>query len=154
MPADLWRFAQDYYQRPGVEAACLQLQGQGADVCLLICAAWLGRRGVACSTARVAQLRRLAQPWQQEVVGVLRQVRQDWRDAARHDKQLAELRERVKQLEQEAERLQLQRLESLGEAWPCAVAADSLAWLEQVLPTACRTDRAALVQLRDAAIQP
>jgi len=49
MPTDLWRFAETLYQRPGVEAACLQLQAQGADVCVLLCAAWLERRQVACT---------------------------------------------------------------------------------------------------------
>ena len=31
MHPDLWRFAEELYRRPGVEAACLQLQAQGAD---------------------------------------------------------------------------------------------------------------------------
>src|SRR3546814_12836636 len=32
MTTDLWRFAESLYQRPGVEAACLHLQDEGADV--------------------------------------------------------------------------------------------------------------------------
>ena len=153
MPADLWRFAQAFYQRPGVEAACLQLQTQGADVCLLICAVWLGRRGVACNTTRVARLCELAQPWQHQVVEALRQVRQGWRQAACHDSELAGLRERVKRLEQEAERVQLQRLASLSADWPTEAAQDLPAWLEQVLPATCTADRSALQHLRDVALQ-
>ncbi|MCK1787400.1 TIGR02444 family protein, partial [Pseudomonas sp. TNT11] len=40
MCADLWSFALSTYARPGVEAACLRLQEQGADVCLLLCGAF------------------------------------------------------------------------------------------------------------------
>ena len=47
MCADLWSFALSTYARPGVEAACLRVQEQGADVCLLLCGAWLEQRGVA-----------------------------------------------------------------------------------------------------------
>ncbi|WP_284733726.1 TIGR02444 family protein, partial [Pseudomonas aeruginosa] len=47
MTGNVWKFAVDVYARPGVETACLALQEQGADVCLLLVAAWLGRRGVS-----------------------------------------------------------------------------------------------------------
>ncbi|SDH06740.1 TIGR02444 family protein [Pseudomonas benzenivorans] len=152
MPADLWHFANDFYQRPGVEAACLQLQAQGADVCLLLCAAWLGRRGVACNAARSDCLRAAAEPWQRGVVSVLRQIRQDWRTAARHDGELAALREQLKRLELEAERVQLQRLAALSAAWPAEAAEDVLGWLEELAPRA--TDRDALQRLRVAALRP
>lgn len=51
MHTDLWNFALHLYARPGVEAACLALQDEGADVCLLLCGAWLeaGRAGVTPS---------------------------------------------------------------------------------------------------------
>ena len=49
MPTDLWDFAQRLYARPGVESACLHLQEAGADVCLLLCGAWLERHGIACT---------------------------------------------------------------------------------------------------------
>ena len=152
MPADLWHFANDFYQRPGVEAACLQLQAQGADVCLLLCATWLGRRGVACNAARSECLRAAAEPWQRGVVSVLRQIRQDWRTAARHDGELAALREQLKRLELEAERVQLQRLAALSATWPAEAVEDVLGWLEELAPTA--TDRDALQRLRVAALRP
>src|SRR3990167_5467928 len=106
MPTDLWRFAEALYQRPGVEAACLLLQTQGADVCLLLCAAWLETRKIACNDERVTTLKNLAQPWQQQVVVPLRQLRQSWREQAQSDKALRQLREQIKQLELEAEREQ------------------------------------------------
>jgi uncharacterized protein (TIGR02444 family) len=154
MSTDLWRFAQDFYQRPGVETACLQLQAQGADVCLLICAAWLGRRGVACSATRAERLRAAAEPWQREVIGALRQIRQDWRTAARHDGELATLREQLKQLELQAERMHLQRLASLSDAWPAEAAQDMRDWLEELAPAVTTAGRDALQRLRVAAQQP
>ena len=68
---DLWTFALACYARPGVETACLELQNQGADVCLLLCGAWLQARGVACS-ARLQALTALAAPWRGDVIEPLR----------------------------------------------------------------------------------
>ncbi|MCY1373953.1 hypothetical protein D9M69_612560 [compost metagenome] len=153
MPADLWRFAEEFYRRPGVEAACLHLQARGADVCLLICAAWLGRRGVSFNAERAECLRSGTQTWQREVVSVLRHVRQAWRTAAHDDNALAALREQVKQLELEAERVQLQRLASLSDDWPIRAAEDLYSWLEALAPQDTEADRDALEQLRAAALQ-
>ncbi|WP_439886706.1 TIGR02444 family protein [Pseudomonas sp. MBLB4123] len=152
MPTDLWRFAEDYYQRPGVETACLQLQDQGADVCLLICAVWLGRRGVACTAWRIEQLQAIARPWQRQVVERLRQIRQDWRDAARGDDALAGLREQIKRLELDAERVQMQRLAVTSRDWPAESAKDLEAWLDALAPGRTAATDAALQQLRDAAL--
>ncbi|HBX57414.1 TIGR02444 family protein [Pseudomonas sp. UBA2684] len=153
MPSDLWRFAEDLYQRPGVEAACLHLQSQGADICLLLCGAWLGRRGVSWNAERAECLRNGAQFWQREVVSVLRHVRQAWRTAAHDDSALAALREQVKQLELAAERVQLQRLASLSDHWPTRAAEDLHCWLEALTPLNTAADRDALEQLRAAALQ-
>ena len=73
MPSDLWNFACDRYARPGVESACLQLQAKGADVCLLLTAGWLGRRGVTCTPERAEALQQQARTWQQEVITPLRE---------------------------------------------------------------------------------
>lgn len=117
MPSDLWSFACDRYARPGVESACLQLQAQGADVCLLLTAGWLGRRGVACRPERAEALQQQARTWQQEVITPLREQRQRWRQAAQQDARLHELRETLKQLELQAERYLLERLQELSEHW-------------------------------------
>ena len=117
MNTDLWDFAIGLYARPGVEAACLALQGQGADVCLLLCAAWLEQRRTEFSEERAEHLRQLASPWQQDVVQPLRALRQQWRADAMTDPQLATLRERVKALELDAERVQLQRLQQACLGW-------------------------------------
>lgn len=151
MPSDLWCFAQDLYRQPGVEAVCLQLQDQGADVCLLLCGAWLERRQIACDEERAEALHKLAQPWQQQVVLPLRQLRQHWRAAAQGDQALAQLREQVKQLELAAEREQLQRLAAGTQSWPSTAPNAPPNWLESLAPTCA--DRAALHSLRSAAAQ-
>jgi len=153
MHPDLWRFAEELYRRPGVETACLHLQAQGNDICLLLCGAWLGCRGVACSAERAEHLRAIAQPWQREVVGTLRQVRQQWRAAAHHDSALAMLREQIKQLELAAERELLHRLGSCCQDWPGDTAEDMQAWLHTLAPVTTAADRDALHLLHAAARQ-
>lgn len=151
MPADLWSFTLDFYARPGIEQACLRLQDQGADVCMLLCGAWLGVRGVACHPSRVAAIGAVAQPWQIKVVIPLRALRTQWRTAARGDDSLATLREQVKKLELDAERTLLQRLQALALDWPADQVHDSGAWLRALAAEVAGLDRDALQVLCDAA---
>lgn len=148
MCADLWSFALSTYARPGVEAACLRLQEQGADVCLLLCGAWLERRGVAHTPERVQALQQLARPWRVQVVEPLRQMRVQWRALAQQDTQLASLREQVKTLELEAERTLLARLEALAQTWPINEVVGQQGWLEGLATEAANLDHDALLQLR------
>ena len=124
---DLWNFALELYARAGVEQACLELQETGSDVCLLLTGAWLQRRGVRCLDERLQALQQAAAPWQREVIAPLRQVRQDWRANASQDADLAALREQVKKLELQAERVLLDRLQALAENWPNEAGGDD--WL-------------------------
>lgn len=148
MCADLWSFALSTYARSGCEAACLRLQAQGADVCLLLCGAWLEQRGVTATAERMQALQDVAQPWQKQVVEPLRQVRVQWRAMAQHDAQLAALRERVKALELEAERQLLTRLEALAQAWPIGESEGQQGWLEGLATEAANLDHDALQSLR------
>ncbi len=132
MPADLWSFALARYARPGVESACLTLQAEGADVCLLLCGAWLGARGVSCTAARVEQLKAQAKPWESSVVTPLRQLRQNWKAATASDAALAELREQVKALELRAERELLRRLQSACADWPQDAEETTPDWLREL----------------------
>ncbi|MHC6227992.1 TIGR02444 family protein [Pseudomonas sp. X10] len=150
MHTDLWNYALALYARPGVEAACLGLQDQGGDVCLLLCGAWLQARGVPASEARVQALREVAGPWQREVVGPLRCLRQQWRDQAAEDPQLAALREQVKGLELEAERRLLERLGALAGEWPVGSTEPTNDWLARLMPGKALAGDA-LQQLRIAA---
>ena len=151
MPSDLWDFAQRLYGRPGVEHACLQLQEAGADVCLLLCGAWLQRHGVACTQARLSHLQAIAQPWQAEVISPLRQLRQNWRTAAQQQTPLATLRERLKELELDAEQQLLLALQACAHDWARANKSAVPAWLEALAGTDADPD--ALQLLRDEAMQ-
>lgn len=153
MHADLWTFSLNTYAKPGVEQTCLALQAQGANVCLLLCAAWLGQRGVGCEAERARQLQALAEPWHEQVVQPLRQLRTQWRTAASEDVELKVLRDQVKALELAAEQQLLQRLEALARDWPEVGAEDLDAWLEAVTRQAARLNSDALRQLRVAVSQ-
>nr|MBF0684334.1 TIGR02444 family protein [Pseudomonas sp.] len=116
-PIDLCTFAFACYARPEVEAACLQLQDQGADVCLLLCGAWLEARKTGYQPQRLAQLEELGEHWQREVVKPLRILRQAWKEPSREDRELDALRAQVKELELAAETILLRRLEALSQGW-------------------------------------
>lgn len=158
MHTDLWDFAVDLYARPGVEAACLALQSGGADVCLLLCGAWLDRRGAARNDEYVEALVSLSGHWQRDVVQPLRSLRQQWRAQAASDAQLATLREHIKRLELDAERLQLERLQALCEGWSVTGVAQSENWLSRLTPMTLRHHdalqvlRAAMLDAQEAEV--
>lgn len=147
MQDDLWRYACELYARPGMEAACLQAQAEGADVCVALCALWLEARGVEWSTAREACLRETAEAWSGPVIAPLRALRRQWRNAALADPALAHLRESVKRLELEAEQALLERLEKTAQAWPTRRATEAR-WVDWAV-----ADTNARLALRAAATQ-
>lgn len=150
MYTDLWNYALALYARPGVEAACLSVQAEGGDVCLLLCASWLQTRGVAVEVGRIDALRAIAEPWQTEVVTPLRSLRQKWRTTAQHDPHLEALREQVKGLELQAEKRLLQRLEECARQWPTGSLEPADDWLARLAPDQVR-GHDSLAQLRVAA---
>lgn len=151
MTEDIWSFALDLYAQPGVEAACLDLQEAGADVCLLLAGAWFAARGLACSGQRLDTLAKASANWQREVVKPLRMLRQQWKAGAQDDAHLEELRETLKTLELRAERLQLERLAEAGRDWAEAGRDELDAWLLGCAGEAGKARRGALQQLRTAA---
>ncbi|EJK99019.1 hypothetical protein PflQ2_0238 [Pseudomonas fluorescens Q2-87] len=151
MHPDLWSFSLDLYAKPGVEHACLALQDAGANVCLLLCGLWLERRGVACSEQRLQQLRQLAESWDADVVRPLRTLRIQWKTKACEDAVLYSLREQIKQLELDAERRLLERLETAAGDWPEVQQDGSAQWLQGLLAaSADPANHDALHQLRVA----
>ncbi|KAB0497722.1 TIGR02444 family protein [Pseudomonas vancouverensis] len=150
MSSDLWSFSLSTYALPGVEPLCLRLQSTGASVCLLLCGAWLGRRGVICTEPRLQQLQAVANAWDTDVVQPLRTLRRQWKAASMADTELHTLREKVKTLELEAERILLLRLEQATQSWPQEGVTELSAWLEGVTAGAAHLDRDALHQLRVA----
>jgi len=146
---DLWSFACRCYAQPGVEAACLDLQAAGADVCLWLTGAWLECRRVAFSEMRLATLQALSQPWQGEVVAPLRALRRDWRSGAEADMELAAIRVQVKRLELDAEAIELQRLQEVAGQWPPAEALTD--WLGPLAVGLGAPDHPSVCMLREAA---
>ncbi|MYL23559.1 TIGR02444 family protein [Halomonas alkaliantarctica] len=106
----LWDFALDFYTRPGVEHACLCLQDEAkVDVCELLLHAWLFHHGRKAEHAALVLERRTRVRWQQEITGVLRQLRRELKGAAQASEGVAELRATIKRAELLAERENLQR---------------------------------------------
>ncbi|MDH0745882.1 TIGR02444 family protein [Pseudomonas sp. GD03842] len=130
MPSDLWSFTLDFYARPGVEQACLALQTNGGNVCALLCGVWLDQRRIPFDPERAEEIRQLATPWHDDVVGPLRAIRTRWKAAAAADEELGALRERLKGLELDAERELLVRLQRLVQNWPRQDVQAAGAWLK------------------------
>ncbi|MCW2236253.1 TIGR02444 family protein [Azospirillum canadense] len=102
----LWDFSLAVYARPGVPAACLDLQDRrGLDVNVLLLAAWAGLAcGVRLSADELARIDATIAPWRAEVIQPLRAVR---RRVKGEDQALYE---RLKAAELAAERIQQDRL--------------------------------------------
>lgn len=145
MPKDLWDFALALYARPGVEEACLRAQDAGENICLLLCGAWLDARQIVWSADAHGSLQCLSQAHESVFIAPLRALRMNWRAAATSDPGVAMLREELKRLELQAERLLLERLQACSESWPADKHGDDTGarkgWLEHL------TDDTALHQL-------
>jgi uncharacterized protein (TIGR02444 family) len=109
-----WRFSLDFYRLPGVEPALLALQDRaGHDVNLILYALWLGWSGRGLLGDReLAAARRAAGPIRRRIVMPLRALRRRLRSDP--DPAVQSLRERVKALELEAERIAQSRLAALA----------------------------------------
>lgn len=125
MTESLWDFALHCYRRPGVADYCLALQDRcGADVNLLLAAAWLAAQGRRWSADDLYALTASTAEWREQGVLPLRAVR---RYLQRNDAGAA-LYEQAKALELAAERVQLQIIEhALHERAPAAEAGSPLA---------------------------
>lgn len=143
-----WDFSLAVYRRPGVPAACLDLQDRrGADVNVLLFAAWAGAAcGVRLTGAELARLDAAVAPWREEVVRPLRAVRR--RVKGEDDG----LYVRLKAVEMEAERIQQDRLHAASGLVP-GTAGDRgvvLANLRLALPPQGPEDEEALSVLAEA----
>src|SRR5690606_34209055 len=112
-----WDYALALYRRPGVEAACLELQARhGLDVNMVLFCCWLGRRGIAPDRATLGAIAAAAERWQEAFVRPLRAVRSRLKTdlaqprpgdvAARFPELAAALRARVLAVEIDGERLE------------------------------------------------
>ena len=120
LPLDgpLWGFAQRVYGQPGVAQACLALQQRfGADVNLLLFAAWLGAaRGTPLPDLLARQAQQRVATWHNEIVRPLRAVRQRMKTgpAPAPSGATEALRDALKAVEIGSERIELAMLETLA----------------------------------------
>jgi uncharacterized protein (TIGR02444 family) len=109
----LWRFASNCYLRPGLAEICLRAQDEyGADVNMVLAAAWIASQGIRWESNDVIALAHLCADWRSHCLEPLRSVRR----YLKHTTGAEDMYAHIKGLELEAERQQLQLLEAvLGE---------------------------------------
>ena len=103
--AGLWKFSLDFYARPGVSAALIELQDRaGLDVNLILFALWYGLSGRGrLDDERLAVADQAAHAIQTEIVMPLRALRRRFRTDP--DVDIQRLREAIKALELDAEKI-------------------------------------------------
>jgi uncharacterized protein (TIGR02444 family) len=110
MVSTLWDFASDCYSRPGMAEICLRAQDDyAADINMVLTAAWLAARTVRWECADVAALAQLCTEWRTQCLLPLRSVRR----YLKHRTGADDMYTRVKMLELDAERRQLQLIETV-----------------------------------------
>ncbi|MFN2288069.1 MAG: TIGR02444 family protein [Chromatocurvus sp.] len=109
----LWEEMLDLYAAPGMSEACVAVQDAcDADVLLLLCAALLARRGLQLTPDIAEQLVAETRDWRREVIVPLRALRRRWREQPA----AGDLRERLKALELDAERSEVDMLQRMLDA--------------------------------------
>lgn len=117
--SEFWRFSLSLYRMEDVAASCIALQdAQGADVNLMLFALWVASKGRAVSDADLRDADLAVRDWRSQAVVALRGVRRFLRNPPDTFNSVAvtALRERIKAVELEAERLQQETLFSLRPA--------------------------------------
>jgi uncharacterized protein (TIGR02444 family) len=108
-----WRFSLNFYRQPGVSDACIALQDDcGVDVNLLLFLFWLASDGQMVAPSEVKRLDDKVRDWRNLTIIPIRDTRRKLKGAAtlvEAGKQEA-LRNKVKAVELEAERLQQEAL--------------------------------------------
>ncbi|HUK58893.1 MAG TPA: TIGR02444 family protein [Stellaceae bacterium] len=116
---EFWRFALDFYARPGVAPACLELQDRhGKDVLIALFACWVGISGRGrLDAAALAKAEATARPWRSSVVEPLRRTRHALKGIGGAEN----LYSRMKKIELDAEKIAMERLAPLAPAAAPAV---------------------------------
>lgn len=118
MAESLWDFASRCYAQAGVAENCLAAQDSvGADVNLLLAAAWLAARGQQWQRNDAAAAIALCADWRTHCVVPLRAVRRYLKEHA-----TGEIYRNAKALELEAEAMQLRTIESALHSLPTSKA--------------------------------
>ena len=144
-----WAFSLSTYRRPGVEPACVSLQDRlGLDVNLLLYLCWAGSIGHALGSDELDEAMVRARRWQSRVVRPLREARRALKGQDMVPAEQGEaLRERVKALELEAERLEQAMLRA------CLCAAENEASKDRT-EAAARAARNIALYLRSVGVEP
>jgi len=108
--AELWQFSLDFYARPGVSSALIELQDRfGLDVNLILFALWHGLSGRGrLDGERLAAAAHAVRGIQVDIITPLRALRRRLRTDP--DADIQRLREAIKALELDAERIAQTRL--------------------------------------------
>jgi uncharacterized protein (TIGR02444 family) len=116
-----WRFSLKYYGQAGVSDACIALQdGCGVDVNLLLFLFWLASERQALSADEVKKLDATIKSWRELTIIPIRDTRRKLKGAKTSvdpAKQEA-LRDKVKAVELEAEKLQQEALYAFTQSGP------------------------------------
>lgn len=157
-----WTFSLKIYRIEGVPPACLTLQDlHGVDVNVMLYGLWLASQGRALSRADMRSIVDAMEVWKRQVVVPLRGVRRLLKDpvaaSGKAGPAFAEagvlaLRDQIKKIELEAERLQQEALYALRPAANWGEAAEPDAAARQNLDAyagalAARFDSAALAAM-------
>lgn len=118
----LWSYATQYYDQDGVAELCLRLQDEyGFDVNLLLYCCWYGHCYGTLSETQLKTCFDYSRHWQDNAVKPIRSSRR-WlkTELSRISDQeqvtsLTELRERIKRIELELEKQQLETLQALSD---------------------------------------
>ena len=111
-----WNFSLEFYSRPHVASACLELQDNaGVDVNVLLYLLFLAQQGRQLERSDVARVDETVMAWRDHAVKPLRTLRRDLKNrlAQSGAGAIAALRTDVKRIELEAERIEQQILERL-----------------------------------------
>lgn len=135
--SSLWEFSISVYVRSGVADACLEMQDRhGLDVNVLLFCVWDGlRRAAPLTVAQIAEVEATVADWQGNIVTPLREVRRRLKSALGPGRGPTQaLREQVKAVELDAERLEQLMLAALdlgpadsGPAQPDAIVGSAVA---------------------------
>jgi uncharacterized protein (TIGR02444 family) len=120
LPSDFWTFSLTVYGDPDVQAECLALQDRdGIDVNLLLFCAYMGaKHGIILRDIDLRQAEDHLTQWQNEIVKPMRKARRALKPFATSNFPIASaaaaLREQIKALELEAERIEQAVLDDWG----------------------------------------
>lgn len=114
--SSFWNFSLRFYAEPGVADICLDLQDRfGFDVNVLLYLLWQAQRRRRLAVSEIERVIGLIHDWQSYVVRPLRGARRFLKDPGPvwSSQEVASLRERLKDEELLAERLQQDAMESV-----------------------------------------